>query len=81
MMTESEDAIGKRDEKKRRVKEASTAIYIDLTKHAIEVQRLDAEANSRAEDNWIMLANLSTTDADQRSWFEKKQTEICQRDV
>jgi hypothetical protein len=49
------------------VKKASTAIYIDLTKHAIEVQRLDAEANSRAEDNWIMLANLSTMDADQRS--------------
>jgi hypothetical protein len=69
----------KRDKKKRRGKEASVAIYIDLTKQAIEVQRLDAEAKSRAEDKRIMLADLSNMDADKRSWFKKKRAVIRQR--
>jgi hypothetical protein len=36
--------MAKWDEKKRLEKEASAAIYINLTKEAIEVQRLDADA-------------------------------------
>jgi hypothetical protein len=53
-------------------KEASAVIYINLTKEAIEVQRVDAEAKCRAEDTRIMLADLSIMDNDQRTWFEKK---------
>ncbi|KAK1686397.1 hypothetical protein QYE76_047245 [Lolium multiflorum] len=69
MMAKSQDAMAKRDKKKHREKEASAVIYIDLTKQAIEVQRLDAEAKSRAEDNLIMLADLNTMDANQSTWI------------
>jgi hypothetical protein len=36
--------MAKWGEKKRLEKEATTAIYINLTKELVEVQRLDAEA-------------------------------------
>jgi hypothetical protein len=68
---------------KRLEKEASAAIYINLNKEAIKVKRLDAEAKRldaeakcRAEDKMIMLADLSTMDANQRAWFGKKRAEI-----
>jgi hypothetical protein len=61
MMAESHDAMAKRDQKKCREKDASAAIYIDLTKHG---QMLDAEAKSHAENNRIMLADLSSMEAD-----------------
>jgi hypothetical protein len=44
MLAESEDAMAKRDEKNRWEKEATATIYINLTKEAIQVQRLDVEA-------------------------------------
>jgi hypothetical protein len=43
-LAESEDAMAKRDEKNRWEKEATATIYINLTKEAIHVQRLDVEA-------------------------------------
>jgi hypothetical protein len=72
MLAESQDAMVKPDEKKRRENEASAAIYINLTKEDIEVQRLDVAAKSRAEDNRIIFADLNTMDAGQHAWFEKK---------
>jgi hypothetical protein len=45
-------------------KEASTAIYLNLTKEAIGVQRMHDEAKIRAEDTRIMLADLATMDDD-----------------
>jgi hypothetical protein len=64
--------VAKRNEKKHREKDGSAAIYIDLNKHTIEVQKFDAEAKSRAEDYLIMLVDLSTMDAYHRAWFKKK---------
>jgi hypothetical protein len=64
------------ESQKRPEKETSASIYIDLTKQAIAVQRLDAEANSRTEETQIMFADLSTMDGDQLAWFEKKRTKI-----
>jgi hypothetical protein len=73
---------------KRREKETSDAIYIDLTKQAIAVQKLDAEtkrlgakAKSRAQEILIMFSDLSTMDADQLAWFKKKRTKIWLRDA
>jgi hypothetical protein len=42
MLTASQNAMAKRGDMKRLEKEASAAIYINMTKEAIEVQRLDA---------------------------------------
>jgi hypothetical protein len=74
MLAEYQDSMSKRDEKKRRNKETIAAIYINLSKEAIEVQRHEAEAKrldmaakSRAEDNRIMIANLGTMDPSQRA--------------
>jgi hypothetical protein len=81
MLAESQDTMAKQDEKKRLEKDATTCIYINLTKEAIEVKRLDAGVKCRAEDTRIMLADLRNMDGDQRSWFEKKRAKIRQRDA
>jgi hypothetical protein len=44
LMAESQATLAKREEKRRLEKEASTAIYLKLTKEAIGVQRMDVEA-------------------------------------
>jgi hypothetical protein len=81
-------ALAARDEKRRLKKEAATAIYHNLAKEVIEVQRLDveakkadAEAKLRAEDTRIMLADLSGVDDDTRAWFMKRRAEIRARDA
>jgi hypothetical protein len=66
MLATSQNAMPKRDEKKRMENEAATAICINMTKEAIEVQMLDAEAKCRTEDTRIMLADLRNMDDDQR---------------
>ena len=80
--------MAKRDEKKRLDKEATTVMYVNLTKEAIEARRMDAEARrmdaeakTRAEDNKIMLADVTNSDEDQRAWILKKRAEIRVRDV
>jgi hypothetical protein len=40
MMVEKEEAILRREEKRRREKEAACATFIDLTKQALQVQKL-----------------------------------------
>ena len=94
ILANSQEAMAKRDEKKRQEKEATAAMYINLTKEAIEVRRmdieakrldieamrLDAEAKTRAEDNKIMLADFTNMDEDQRAWILNKRTEICARE-
>ena len=81
ILANSQEAMAIRDEKKRLEKEAIAAMYINLTKEAIEARRLDAEAKTRAEDNRIMLADVSTMDEDQRAWILKKRAEIRTRDA
>ena len=80
ILANSQEAMAKRDEKKRLDKETTTAMYVNLTKEAIEARRmdaealrLDAEAKTRAEDNKIMLADVSNMDEDQRAWILKKR--------
>jgi uncharacterized membrane protein len=69
MMAETQEALTKRDEKRRRKKEATTATFIDLTKQAIMVE---AMAKLLVEENQIMSAGLSIMELEQRAWFEKK---------
>jgi hypothetical protein len=45
LMAEKEDAVAKRDEKRRREKEATRNSFIDLTKRALDIE----ESNARAE--------------------------------
>ncbi|KAK1663471.1 hypothetical protein QYE76_051630 [Lolium multiflorum] len=44
IIAESQSVLAKRNEKRRLEKEASNTIYLNLTKDAIEVQRLGIEA-------------------------------------
>jgi hypothetical protein len=94
-MAESQAVLAKRDEKRRLVKEASNAIYLNLTKEATEFQRLDIEAKMcdaearrmdaktkiRAENTRIMLTDLGNMDDDTMAWFLKKHAEIRARDA
>jgi hypothetical protein len=80
--------MAKRDEKRRLKKVAATAIYLNLTKEVIEVQRMNveakrmyAEAKIRAEDARIMLAGLATMHDTTMAWFRTKRAEICARDA
>jgi hypothetical protein len=81
MMAETQEALAKRDEKWRREKEATTATFIDLTKQAIEVQRMETTAKLLAEKNRIIFTDLSIMDLGQRAWFEKKRAIIRERDA
>jgi hypothetical protein len=95
MMADNHAAMAARDEKRRLEKEAATAIYHNLAKEVIEVQkadaeaklldaearRMDAKAKILAEDTRIMLADLSSVDDDTRAWFMKRRAEIRARDA
>nr|XP_051202675.1 uncharacterized protein LOC127316318 [Lolium perenne] len=81
MMADNRAALAARDDKRRLEKEAAAAIYHNLTKEVIEVQkadaeaklldaearRMDAKAKILAEDTRIMLADLSSVDDDTRA--------------
>ncbi|KAK1619432.1 hypothetical protein QYE76_024949 [Lolium multiflorum] len=76
IMADNLAALAARNEKRRLEKEAAAAIYHNLVKEVIEVQkadveaklldvearRMDAKAKIRAEDTRIMLADLSDVD-------------------
>jgi hypothetical protein len=88
IMADNRAAMAARDEKRRLEKEAAAAIYQNLAKEVLDVQRLDieakkadAEAKLRAEDTRIMLADLSGVDDDTRAWFMKRRAEIRARDA
>ncbi|KAK1603848.1 hypothetical protein QYE76_027521 [Lolium multiflorum] len=89
MMADNHAAMAARDEKRRLEKEAAAAIYHNLAKEVIEVQKADAEAKLLddakakilAEDTRIMLADLSSVDDDTRAWFMKRRAEIRARDA
>jgi hypothetical protein len=51
-----------RDEKRRQEKEAIAATFINLTKEAIEVQRMNGQVACRGESD--MSADLSIMDPD-----------------
>jgi hypothetical protein len=51
-----------RDEKRRQEKEAIAATFINLTKEAIEVQRMNGQVDCRGEPD--MSADLSIMDPD-----------------
>jgi uncharacterized protein (DUF488 family) len=64
IMAESQDALARRDEKRCLEKEASNAIYINLTKEAIEVQRLDVEAKKADADTKMRDAEARRMDTE-----------------
>ena len=73
-------------EKKRLDKEATAAMYVNLTKEAIEVRRMEVEATCMnveskrledeakklSEETRIMLADLSNINPEQREWILKR---------
>jgi hypothetical protein len=70
-MANKEEAIAKREEKKRRVKEATCNQFFDLIKKAIEVEEsmakakaIEAKAKLMAEKREIML--VGTTNMTER---------------
>ena len=95
IMADNRAAMAARDEKRHLEKEAAAAIYHNLAKEVIEVQKVDAEAKLLdaearrmdakakilAEDTRIMLADLSSVDDDTRAWFMKRRAEIRTRDA
>jgi hypothetical protein len=64
IMVENQAAMDKRDEKKRLKKEAVTAIYLNLTKEAIEVQRMDVEAKKVDAEAKMVDAKARRMDAE-----------------
>ena len=88
IMANSHEATAAMYEKRRLDKEATAAAYINLTKEAIEVRRMDveakrmdAEAKKLAEETRIMLADMSNMNPEQREWILKRQAEIRAREA
>jgi hypothetical protein len=62
--------------------------FIKLTNRALKIEESNAwaevtkaEAKLLAEENQIMLADLSNMEHKKRTWFKKKQAIILQRDA
>ncbi|KAK1644416.1 hypothetical protein QYE76_062221 [Lolium multiflorum] len=64
IMVESQAVLAKRDEKSSLEKEGSIAIYLNLTKEAIEVQRMDAEAKKADAEAKMLDAKARRMDAE-----------------
>lgn len=69
-MAESQAALAKRDDKRRLKKEVSNAIYLNLSKEAIEVQRLDVEAKKAYAEAKMRDAEGRRMDAEAKIWAE-----------
>jgi hypothetical protein len=67
MMAKKEGAIAKRDEKRCQEKEAKCATFIDITKQAIEIQKIEVDTKLLEEENRILFADLSLMDPSQRA--------------
>jgi hypothetical protein len=78
-MAEKKEALGKREEKRRREKEATCASFFDLTKRAIEVEETNAKAKAKllAEKIEIMLIDMTNMTLEQK----KRCAIIKQRDA
>jgi hypothetical protein len=63
-MADSQAALAERGEKRRLEKEASTAIYLNLTKEDIEVQRMDVEAKKTDTEAKMLDAEARKMDAE-----------------
>jgi hypothetical protein len=57
MMTKKEDAIAKMDQKQCQRKDTTAAMFIELKKQAIEIQKIEAKAMLLRVKNQIMLAD------------------------
>jgi hypothetical protein len=79
-MAEKEEELANRDVKRRREKDATCSRFIDLTNMALNIEEsiartkaIDTEAKLLAEENRIMLADLSIMALEQNAWFERNQ--------
>jgi 23S rRNA pseudoU1915 N3-methylase RlmH len=81
IMAESQAALAKSDEKRSLEKESSNAIYLNLnlTKEAIEVQRLDVEVNKADAKAKMRDAEGRRMDAEAKIWA--KDTRIVLADL
>jgi hypothetical protein len=66
MMAKTQEALAKRDEKRRREKEVTVATFMDLTKQAIVAQKMEATAKLVVEENRIMFVDLSIMDPERK---------------
>jgi hypothetical protein len=87
-MANKEEAIAKREEKKRWEKEATCNQFFDLTKKAIKVEEsmaktkaIEAEAKLMIEEREIMLVDTTNMAEGQKAWVEKRRAIIQQRDA
>jgi hypothetical protein len=56
MMAKTQEALAKRDEKRRREKEVTAATFMDLTKQAIVAQKMEATAKLVVEETESCLS-------------------------
>jgi hypothetical protein len=75
-MTEKEEALAKRDEKRHREKETTCGSFIDLTRRDLDIEEsiarakaAEAEATKLAEENQTMLEDLSIPAPERKAWF------------
>jgi hypothetical protein len=87
-MVYKEEAIAKRDEKRRREKEATCAQFFDLAKKAIEIEEtmakakaMEVEVNVLAEEREIMFIDTTKMMEEQKDWVEKRHDIIQQCDT
>lgn len=70
MMAENHAAIAATDERKRLRKQVAAAIYLNLTKEVIEVQRMDVEANRADAKAKLRDAEARRMDAEAKTRVE-----------
>ena len=70
ILADSQEAMAIRDEKKWLDKEATTAMYINLTKEAIEARRMDADARRMEAEARLMDAEAMRLDVEAKTRAE-----------
>jgi hypothetical protein len=80
LIAENLAAMAKRDEKKRLKKEVTTAIYLNLTKEVIEVQRMDVEAK-KSDDAEAKLRDAEARRMDAEAKTHAEDTIIMLADL
>ena len=83
LITGKEESTAARYMEKRKDKEEAMARYVEMTRKKLEIEqeKIKAEENRvrlalLAEENRIMMADLTIMDPEQRAWFLKKQKMI-----
>jgi hypothetical protein len=77
IMAENQGTLDKRDEKKCLEKEATTAIYFNLTKEVIELERMDVEAKMADAEAKLHDAEAIRMDAEAKTRAEDSRIMVA----